>query len=103
MKQLTDDAHNLLNSLAIELEKNKNKISPEFVKDYAEACTYEFGKIGNSCRICVLTTTTGSKIIGQALVLDPANGDEEIGNNVAKQDCIEQLWGFLGETATLLG
>ena len=93
---------NLLREISKELKTNSNKISEEFVKKYANKCTYEYGKIGDSARVCVMTTTTGNKIIDSALVLDPNNDVEEIGNRVARERCQEQLWSFLGSMAKML-
>ena len=93
---------NLFREIGRELRANNGKISEEFVREYANRCTYEYGKIGDSARVCVMTTTTGSKIVESALVLDPNNDVEEIGNKVAKEMCQEQLWSFLGGMAKML-
>ncbi len=97
--RIKPETHDLLNSLASELESNGGKISEDFVNGYAEACTYEYGKVGDSARVCVLTTTTGNKIVGKALVLDVNNDVEEKGNSVARKNCQEELWSFLGGMA----
>ena len=93
---------NLLRDISKELKTNGNKISEDFVEKYANECIYEYGKIGDSARVCVMTTTTGSKIVESALVLDPNNDVEEIGNRVARERCQEQLWSFLGGMAKML-
>ena len=100
--KLSNETTTLLEIIADELTRNEGKLSPKFVSDYSEQCTYEYGKIGNSCRVCVLTTTNGNKMVGHALVLDPNNDVAEIGNNVAKKECSQQLWGFLGGLAKQL-
>ena len=96
------EAINLLREISKELKTNGGKISKEFVSNYATKCTYEYGKIGDSARVCVMTTTTGNKIVESALVLDPKNDVEEIGNKVAREMCQEQLWSFLGGMAKIL-
>ena len=100
--QIKPETHDLLNSLASELESNGGKISEDFVNGYAEACTYEYGKVGDSARICVMATTTGNKVVGSALVLDPNNDVEDIGNKVARENCQDELWSFLGGMAKML-
>ena len=103
MTQLKDSVEETLKLVREELQKNGGKLSKEFIDWYAEnKCSYEYGKIGDSARVCVLTTSTGHKIVGHALVLDPNNDVAEIGNEVAKDNCKEELWGFLGGIAKML-
>jgi len=103
MSQLTNEATNqILISIKEELDRNGGKLSKEFVENYANKCTYEYGKTGDSCRTCVLTTTNGNKIVENSLVLDPNNDIEEIGNQVAREKCVDQLWSFLGGLAKTL-
>ena len=104
MPKLKTEVVELLKEIKQELNSNGGKISEDFVDSYAEKCTYEYGKVGDSARVCVcvLTTTNGNKIVGSALVLDPENDVAEIGNKVAKDNCTEELWGFLGGLAKLL-
>ena len=100
--QIKPETHDLLNSIANELESNGGKLSKTFVDDYTKSCTYEYGKVGDSARVCVMTTTTGNKVVGSALVLDPNNDVEEIGNKVARENCKDELWSFLGGMAKML-
>jgi len=102
MPELKTEVVELLEQIKQELESNGGKISKDFKNAYTEKCTYEYGKIGDSARVCVLTTTTGNKIVGSALVLDPNNDVAEIGNRVAKDNCTDELWGFLGGLAKML-
>ena len=103
MIQLKDSVKEALTLIKEELQKNSGKLSKDFIDWYAEnKCSYEFGKIGDSARVCILTTSTGHKIIGHALVLDPKNDVEEIGNSVAQDNCKNELWGFLGWLAKMI-
>ena len=92
----------ILTSIKNELETNGGKLSPQFVQDYADKCTFTYSKADESTRVCVMTTTNGNKFVDNALVLDPANDIAEIGNSVAREKCIDQLWGFLGGLAKAL-
>ena len=92
----------ILKGLKADMDANGGKISKGFVDAYAEKCTYTFKQVDESVRVCVLTTTNGNKIVDKAMVLDPANDVEEIGNEVAKDNCTNQLWVFLGGLAKTL-
>ena len=81
---------------------NNGKLSPAFIEAKAEEADAEYAKVGDSVRICVLTLPTGHKFVGKAMVLDPANDDEAIGNKVAYNDAKEQLWSHFGGLAKLL-
>ena len=96
---INQSTHGILTLLKQDLAANRGKISSSFVEVYSNMCTYEYGQTGDSCRTCVLTTTNGNKIVGHSLVLDPNNDVEEIGNKVAREKCVEQLWSFLGGLA----
>ena len=99
---LSNASNDLLTSITKELKSNEGKLSPSFVDEYAQTCSYEYEKVGDSARVCVMTTTTGNKIVGSALVLNPANDVAEIGNKIAREHCQESLWSFLGGIAKLL-
>jgi len=103
MVTLKEKVVDLMEAINTELKNNGGKISPQFVNDYAQQqCTYEYAKVGDSCRVCVLTTNTGNKLVGYGLVLDSNNDDAVIGNKVARDEAVDQLWGFLGGVAKML-
>ena len=46
--------------------------------------------------ICTLTTEAGTKLVGTSGVLDPANYDAQIGEKVAYDNALNQLWALEG-------
>jgi hypothetical protein len=99
--ELTKSTRVLLEEIEDELKANNGKLSSEFRLNYADSCQYEYGKIGR-VRFCVLTTTNGSILTGKAIVLDPRNDIEEIGNKHAKKDAVSQIGSFLGGLAKMI-
>lgn len=87
-----------LNELMNTVRGNNNKIPSSFIDDVADrVITYEYSKTGNSARHAVGTIPQlGAKFVGNALVLDPKNDVEEIGNKVARDNIKDQLWSYLG-------
>ena len=101
--RLSEAVIELLEEIEWVLETNHNRLPEYFVNEYEQRCTYEYGIVGNACRVCVVTTPTGSKFVGHALVLDPNNDVEAIGNKYARANAIDgNLWQFLGGIAKLL-
>ena len=99
---MTDEAITMLNDVADELQENNGKLSPDFIEKKGKEADTEYAKVGDSVRICVLILPTGHKFVGKAMVLDPANDNEAIGNGVAYNDAVEQLWQHFGGLAKLL-
>ena len=93
----------LLTRLGTELENN-NKVSEAFIEaELASPHTVvEHGIIGDSCRVCVITLPGGHKLVGHALVLDPVNDDEIIGQSVAYKNASEKIWETYGAVAKAL-
>lgn len=46
--------------------------------------------------ICVLTLHTGATVTGDSNVIDPANFDAAIGQQMAKKDAVSKLWALEG-------
>jgi len=92
---------NVLTRIANELESD-NKLSQAFIEKELNASTVEHGKIGDSCRVCVITLPAGHKLVGYALVLDPVNDVELIGQEVAYNNAKEKIWEAYGSIAKAL-
>jgi len=94
----------LIDRLNIELENNSNKISPAFIEAELNSpnTTVTHGRVGDSCRVCVITLPAGHKLVGYALVLDPANDIELLGQEVAYDNAKEKIWEAYGSIAKAL-
>lgn len=46
--------------------------------------------------LCIATTQAGFTIVGKSAPADPANFDEALGQKLAYEDCIRQLWPLMG-------
>ncbi len=91
----------LINRITQELKDNNNKLSNSFIdKELFNSSTrIEHGKIGDSCRVCVITLPAGHKLVGYALVLDPKNDIESVGQEVAYTNAADKIWETYGSIA----
>jgi len=99
---VTQQGEKLLTQIKDELTDNGNKISDLFIASRIAECKVEYGKVGNSCRVCVLTTPNNQKLVGYALVLDPANDIPAKGREVALKMASNQMWSLVGGIAKLI-
>ena len=93
----------LIDRIGAELRGN-NKLSSTFIDSElnSPSTKVEHGKIGDSCRVCVITLPAGHKLVGYSLVLDPANDVELIGQEVAYNNAKEKIWEAYGSIAKAL-
>ena len=91
----------LLGRILLELENNNNKLSQSFIEKelFSSETKVEHGQVGDSCRVCVITLPAGHKLVGYALVLDPNNDVESIGQEVAYKNASEKIWETYGAIA----
>ena len=92
----------LLGEIENELKESNGRISEDFIETMNASCTAEYGKIGDSCRVCVLTMKTGHRLVGEALVLDSNNDVEELGNSAARKKAEAKMWELIGALAKLV-
>ncbi len=79
-----------------ELDGNNGKIPFSFVQHMADIGETKFVQLTPNMRVCVITLTTGHEVIGVAQVLDAKNDVEEIGNSVAYENAVNELWKLEG-------
>lgn len=46
--------------------------------------------------LCLVVTKAGFTIVGKSAPADPANFDKALGEKLAYEDCIRQLWPYMG-------
>lgn len=46
--------------------------------------------------VCLLVTKSGFTIVGKSAPADPANFDKALGEKLAYEDCVRQLWPLMG-------
>lgn len=51
---------------------------------------------GTTVTICLLTLTNGFNVIGKSACIDPANFEQDIGEEVAFNHAFDQLWDLEG-------
>jgi len=79
------------NYLAIE---DSTKISFSDVESFIVQGTST--KLGEKTTVVLDTTITGFDTLGTSACVDPANYDQEIGNEIARRDITNKIWGHLG-------
>ena len=93
---------NLVKEIKKELEVNGNKLSPDFIKRLADNGTVTHVKVTDNTRVCVITLHTGHEVVGYAQVLDDKNDVAEIGQKVAYDNALEEIWRIAGSIAKLV-
>ena len=83
------------------LQTNSGKLSYPFIKSVADSATTLYLHPTPNMRLCILTLPTGHEVLGKAQVLDSANDVEELGNKVAYDNAVKELWDVCGAIAKL--
>ena len=92
---------NLANDLNNAMNGNGGKIPFSFIRGLVE---HDDTKIVHvqptpNTRVCVIVLPTGHNLVGYAQVLDSANDDELIGQEVALTNATNEMWAMLGAIA----
>lgn len=92
---------NLLQDIGKELQDKGNKLSPGFIDDIANHPNTKVthAQLTPNTRVCVVTLPSGHDLVGYAQVLDANNDVPLIGQEVAYNNAIEQLWQTCGNIA----
>ena len=79
-------------------DKLKASPAPRVTKEYIEEriSHKSFTKFGQTVTICQLTIDNGFSVRGESACVNPANYDEEIGNQIAYDNAFRQLWPLFG-------
>lgn len=91
----------LINLIKNELERSGNKLSTTFIDSLAHdpKTKVTHHQMTPNTRVCVVTLPSGHEVVGYAQVLDSKNDVELIGQNVAYQNAVENLWQTCGNIA----
>ena len=82
-----------------ELKSNKGKLSFPFISRLAEEGTITYLHPTQNMRLCIITLKSGHEVLGVAQVLDASNDVEEIGNNIAYSNAVNEVWKVIGAIA----
>lgn len=96
-----DNSSRFTKAIFNELVENNNKLSKAFIDSIASTASVNYSRPTPNMRICVLTLPTGHEILGKAQVLDESNDIEELGNQVAYNNAVNELWSLCGTIAKL--
>ena len=95
-------SNQLIQDIKHELSVNSNKISKRFIDDLADSATsIIYLRPTHNMRLCIITLPSGHEVLGKAQVLDSANDVEELGNKVAYDNAVNELWAVCGTIAKL--
>ncbi len=84
------------------LKDNNGKIGFEFLQKYAESAEKIYLNPTPNMRLCILKLKTGHEVIGVSQVLDSKNDVEEMGNEIAYKNAVNQLWVTFGAIAKVI-
>lgn len=74
--------------------EDPTKISIDDIDKFAKRG--ESHKLGLKTCVVLDTTITGFDMIGTSACVDPANYNQTVGENIARKDIVDKLWGHLG-------
>ena len=84
------------------MNTNDGKIPFEFIMKEVSTGTVIHNQLTPNMRVCVIRLLSGHEVIGVAQVLDANNDVEEIGQGIAKERAIDELWKVFGSIAKIL-
>jgi len=67
-----------------------NKLTPEQIE--AQIKEEQFMKMGKKTTVCLLTLNNGYELVGTSGCVDPDNYDAEIGQRIARENAVDQIW-----------
>lgn len=83
----------------VSAEDVENNIAATYYLN-GEAAINALGNFSNEhvkcLTICILVTVSGFTIVGKSACARPENYNAEIGQRLAREDAVRQLWGFMG-------
>jgi len=92
----------LADNIKTNLKENGGKISFDFIQNLAENAEIIYLHPTPNMRLCVLRLYSGHEVLGMARVLDSKNDDEELGNKVAYNSAVDELWAVCGSIAKVV-
>jgi len=55
-----------------------------------------FHRVSPTCIVCCIVLANGWNLIGHSACVDPANFDEKLGEKIAREKAVDQLWALEG-------
>ena len=98
---MNQQAIDFTSAIKAELQANNGKLSYLFIKSVADSAAALYLHPTPNMRLCILTLPTGHEVLGKAQVLDSVNDVEELGNKVAYDNAVNELWTVCGTIAKL--
>lgn len=98
---MNQPAINFVSGIKAELAANNGKLSYPFIRSVADSAATLYLHPTPNMRLCILTLPTGHEVLGKAQVLNAANDIEELGNKVAYDNAVNELWALCGTIAKL--
>ena len=92
----------LADCIKLQLQENGGKISYEFIKNLAENAECIYLRPTQNMRLCILKIYSGHEVLGMAQVLDAKNDMKDIGNKVAYDRAVNELWNVCGAIAKIV-
>lgn len=77
---------------AAAVAKTPNRVTLESIKDKIDTTEYLYPELNNTLTICVVTTVHGFSVIGESACIDLANYNKELGDRLAFEKAVAQLW-----------
>lgn len=93
---------NILGKVRAELETNEGKLSFPFIKSLVDAGTVTYFQLSPNMRVCIIKLESGHEVLGKAQVLDAANDIEALGNEVAYNNAVNEVWAVAGNIAKVV-
>lgn len=84
------------------MSENDGKLSFQFMESLVEEGEVQYLKPTPSMRLCIITLASGHEVLGKAQILDPKNDVEKIGNGIAFDRAMDELWVTIGSIAKAL-
>lgn len=74
----------------------QNTVTQEQIDYLFSQCKFDSKKLGSKTCVVVATLPNGFEICESAAPVDPANYNQEVGENIAKEHIKERLWELEG-------
>ena len=92
----------LMEDLGKVLKDNSGKIPYSFILEQVGMAEVLYFKPTDNMRLCIIKLKTGHEVLGMAQVLDARNDVADIGNSVAHENAVNELWKVFGNIAKVI-
>lgn len=81
---------------AAAVQKTPHRVTLDSLKALIVAEQYVHPDAAQHVTVCILTLANGFSVIGHSAPADPANFNADLGRELAKNECIRQMWPLEG-------